>query len=166
MTYAGWEIVGRNDRELPFAKTVGDALRDLIRRRYPTNAAKTIERDWDLDARTARNVVGQGNVSERTLTKAVRAEGWELLAALGAELTGETYDQFIERKLTHAIREAADARQNLVVLRSRREALDALAAGDDAAGDGQGADDLGLRTGLAGRLAGDARDRRAGTASD
>lgn len=166
MTYAGWEIVGRNDQELPFAKTVGDALRDLIRRRYPANAAKTIERDWDLDARTARNVVGQGNVSERTLTKAVRAEGWQLLAALGAELTGETYEQFVERKLQQAIREADDARSNLVHLRARREALDALTADDDASGGGPAAERLGPGAGDAGRRDGQPRARRSGATAD
>lgn len=166
MTYAGWEIVGRNDQELPFAKTVGDALRDLIRRRYRTNAAKTIERDWDIDARTARNVVGQGNVSERTLTKAVRAEGWELLAALGAELTGETYEQFVERKLRIAIREAADARSNLVHLRARREALDALAGDADTPGGGPAAEHLGSESGGDGGPADQPRHRRSGSATD
>lgn len=164
MTAYGWEIVGRNDQELPFAKTVGDALRDLIRRRYRTNAAKTIERDWDIDARTARNVVGQGNVSERTLTKAVRAEGWELLAALGAELTGETYEQFVERKLRHAIREAADARQNLVDLRARRASLDALAKAADDAVAGQALEQRRDRPGVAGRAVDAVRARRDGSA--
>ncbi|MBI5940123.1 MAG: hypothetical protein HY859_06830 [Caulobacterales bacterium] len=166
MTYAGWEIVGRNDQELPFAKTVGDALRDLIRRRYRSNAAKTIERDWDLDARTARNVVGQGNVSERTLTKAVRAEGWELLAALGAELTGETYEQFVERKLRQAIREADDARSNLVHLRARREALDALTADSDAPGAGPDAEQVGAGPGDDRGSPDQPRPRRTGTAAD
>lgn len=166
MTYVGWEIVGRNDQELPFAKTVGDALRDLIRRRYRSNAAKTIERDWDLDARTARNVVGQGNVSERTLTKAVRAEGWELLAALGAELTGETYEQFVERKLRIAIQEAADARSNLVSLRARSEALALLAVDPDPTGDRPGSEEPGPRARGLGHVDHGTRNRRSGAAAD
>lgn len=131
MTKYGWEIAGMDYRKLPFEKTVGDALRDLIRHRYRNNAAKTIARGWDLDPKTARNVVSNGHVSERTLTKAIRAEGWELLAALGAELTGETYEAFVERKLKSLIQEAADARQNLVDLRARRSALDALTPSPD-----------------------------------
>ena len=166
MTAYGWEIVGRNDQELPFAKTVGDALRDLIRRRYRSNAAKTIERDWDLDARTARNVVGQGNVSERTLTKALRAEGWALLEALGAELTGESYAEFVERQLKQKIREAADARQNLVDLRSRRAALDALAEAADDAVAGSPVEQRRDRPGMARRADDAVRPRRTGSTAD
>lgn len=128
MTLIGWEIVGTNNQELQIAKTVGDALRDLIRKRYRNNAAKRIERDWDLDPRTARNVVTQGNVSERTLTKAIRAEGWGLIQALGEELTGESFFAHEERRLQSQIREATDAHQNLVNLRHAREALERRAA--------------------------------------
>jgi hypothetical protein len=128
MTIGAWEIVGQNNRELPIAKTIGDAVRDLIRRRYASNAAKTIERDWGLDPKTAKNVVGMGHVSERTLTKAVRAEGWSLLLALGAELTGETFDQFEERRLSLIIAEAEFARQNIRNLSARRQTLEARTA--------------------------------------
>lgn len=123
MTATGWEVVGQDYRELPLAKTVGDAMRDLIRRRYPNNAAKIIARDWDLDPKTAKNVVTSGHVSERTLTKAVRAEGWALLEALGVELTGETYHQYEERQLQRIIEEADHARDKLVRLRERRAAV-------------------------------------------
>jgi hypothetical protein len=128
MTSGAWEIVGRNYRELPIAKTIGDALRDLIRRRYANNAAKTIERDWDLDPKTAKNVVTAGHVSERTITKAVRAEGWPLLLALGAELTGETFEQFEERRLTQIIQEAEIARENIHRMAARRQTLEARTA--------------------------------------
>lgn len=159
MTSYGWQVVGTNDRELPIAKTVGDALRDLIRRRYRNNAAKRIETDWDIDARTARNVVTQGHVSERTLTKALRAEGWALLEALGAELTGESYGEFVERQLQQKIREAADARQNLVDLRARRAALDALAGAADGSLAGPDVDRRGPGPGRAGRAADERRAR-------
>lgn len=91
-----WEIVGQDYREFPFEKTVGDALRGLVRKRWKTNAAKNIEGRWGLDPKTARNVVQQGHVSERTLTKAARAERWALWEALGEELFGETYDQYLQ----------------------------------------------------------------------
>lgn len=106
MTYGAWEIVGRNYQELPIGKTVGDALRGLIRARFRNNAAKNIEQMWGLDAKTARNVVTQGNVSERTLTKAARAERWSLWMALGEELFGETYAAYEEQRLQQIIAEA------------------------------------------------------------
>lgn len=127
MASTGWQVVGQNSQELPILKTVGDALRDLIRKRYVNNAAKRIERDWDLDPKTAKNVVTEGHVSERTLTKAFRAEGWELILAMGAELTGETFDQYEERRLTQIIQEAELARENIHRMAARREALEARA---------------------------------------
>jgi hypothetical protein len=106
MTYGAWEIVGEDYQHLPLGKTVGDALRGLIRQRFKHNAAKNIESMWGLDAKTARNVVTQGNVSERTLTKAARAERWSLWMALGEELFGESYAAWEERRLQQIIEEA------------------------------------------------------------
>jgi len=139
MTALGWEIVGQDYRELPLEKSVGAALRDLIRKRYPNNAAKRIERDWDLDPKTAKNVVTSGHVSERTLTKALRAEGWALIAALGTELTGETFAQHEERRLQAIINEAENARQNIRSLAARRASLESQAADLVDALDGQAA---------------------------
>jgi hypothetical protein len=97
MTLTGWEIVGLDDRKLPLGKTIGDAVRDLVRKRWPHHTAKMIERHWGLDPKTAKNVVASGHVSERTLTKAVRAEGWGFLEALGREVTGESYADHLTR---------------------------------------------------------------------
>ena len=88
--------MGREDWKIPEERTLGEAVRDLVRRRWTNNTAKQLERHWDLDPKTAKNVVGNGHVSERTLTKAVRAEGWDFIAALGVELTGQSYDQHLE----------------------------------------------------------------------
>lgn len=126
MTHGAWEIVGTDDRQLPLDKTIGEAVRGLVRNRWKNNAAKMIARAWDLDPKTARNVVGNGNVSERTLTKAVRAEGWAFLAALGEELTGQSYDQYlasiIERE-AHVQRERERTRANVVRLEARAREL-------------------------------------------
>lgn len=96
MTDGVWEVVGQNDQELPLGTTIGDALRRLIRRRFEHNTAKSIEKKWKLDAKTAKNVVERGCVSERTLTKAALSERWSLWMALGEELFEETYDEFLE----------------------------------------------------------------------
>lgn len=121
-----WEIVGKDDQQLRLDKTIGDAVRGMVRRRWKNNAAKMIERSWDLDPKTARNVVGNGNVSERTLTKAVRAEGWSFLEALGEELTGQSYAQYlasiIERE-AHAQKERERTRADVVRLQTRAREL-------------------------------------------
>lgn len=107
MTYGAWEIVGQKDHQLPFGKTLGDAFRDLISHRFRHNAAKQIERIWDLDPKTAKNIIQRGCVSERTLTKAAQAEGWALWMALGEELFGGSYAAWEEQRLTKIIEDAA-----------------------------------------------------------
>jgi len=106
MTDGAWQVVGEDFQQLQLGKTVGDALRGLIRARFKNNAAKVIEAAWDLDARTARNVVSRGHVSERTLTKAARAERWALWMALGEELFGQSYREWEEQRLQQIIEEA------------------------------------------------------------
>lgn len=110
-----------------FDLSVGEAVAMMVRQRYPRDTAKLIARAWNIDATTAANVV-KGHCSERTLTKAVRAEGWPFIQALGATITGETFEQAEERRLNQIISEAENARQNLVQLRARREAVESRAA--------------------------------------
>jgi len=132
MTFGAWEIVGTNDRELPFGKTLSDALVGLIRKRWPHNTAKMLERRWTLDPKTARNVLGQGNVSERTLTKAAKAEGWALWHALGEELFGESYYEYDQRRIEAILREAQGELSNVRRIRERTEAILAGAGRGDA----------------------------------
>jgi hypothetical protein len=113
------------ERQL-FALGLGEAMAALVRQRYPRDTAKRIARAWDLDPSTASNVV-KGHCSERTLTKALRSEGWPLIEALGATLTGETFEQYQERRLTQLIREAADGLEKVRSLAVRREEVEARA---------------------------------------
>ena len=117
-----WEIVGRNDWELPIGTTIGDALRKLVRRRFKHNTAKTLETLWGLDPKTAKNVVQSGHVSERTLTKAALSERWALWMALGEEIFEETYAQHLARLADEretAAREARDAEADFADLAAR-----------------------------------------------
>lgn len=109
-------------RKQLFGFSIGEALAELVRQRYPRDTAKHLARRWDIDPATAANVL-KGHASERTLTKAIKAEGWDLLACLGAALTGESFAEYEERQLQQIIERAADASQKLVHLRARREAL-------------------------------------------
>lgn len=136
MADGAWEIVGLDDRKLPFEKTVGDAVRDLVRQRHKNNAAKMIERRWGVDPKTAKNVVSEGIVSTTTLTKAARAERWALWNALGEELFGETYEQHLQNIIEETNR-ASDRMENR---RRRLRDLEARAASLVAVGDGMGAE--------------------------
>ena len=104
-----------------FPRTLGEAVADLVRQKYPT--AKALARAWDIDIKTAETVRG-GQCGVRALWAGVAAEGWGFLEALGETALGESYEDYQERKLSQIIQEAEDARQNLVRLRSRREALE------------------------------------------
>lgn len=123
MTDWSTSFVGKDFQELPLGHTLGDAMRRLVRDRFGNNAAKKISRLWDLDPKTARNLVSQGNCSERTLTKAIRAEGWEILEALGHALTGQTHHEWEEQRLQRIIEEASHAQDRIRRLRTRRELL-------------------------------------------
>lgn len=143
-----------------FDLSVGEAMADLVRQRYPRDTAKHIARAWNIDASTAANVV-RGHCSERTLTKALKAEGWALIEALGATITGETYAQYEERKLQSIIEEGVRARENLVRLHARREALETRAADAVDALDWRLADQQRNQAGRSGRAVDQPCDRSA-----
>jgi hypothetical protein len=67
--------------------TIGAALGHFAKRRYPSNTAKVAATAWGIELETAKNVV-RGQASERSLAKAVKAEGYEVLDAIGEALTG------------------------------------------------------------------------------
>lgn len=92
-------------------RTMGETLAQMVRNRWPHNTAKHVARAWDLDPTTAKNLT-KGHASERTLTKAIRAEGFELLDALGHALTGQTHHEWEEQKLNRIIEEANNAASN------------------------------------------------------
>lgn len=129
------------DRQI-FDAGLGEAMASLVRQRYPRDTAKHLSRNWNIDASTAANVV-KGHCSERTLTKAMRAEGWSLIQALGASITGETFEQYEERRLNMIIAEAENARKNLVQLRARRQAVESRAVDALSSFDRSLADELG-----------------------
>lgn len=143
MTFGTWEIVGQKDHQLRFGKTIGDAFRDLVTHRFRHNAAKQIERQWDVDPKTAKNIVQRGCVSERTLTKAARSEGWAFWMALGEELFGQSYAVWEEQRLTKIIEEAERDLERVRRLRPKAEALPERSLAARAVGDvddGQGSE--------------------------
>lgn len=105
---------------------MGEALAKLVRKRWPKSTAKSVESAWDLDPSTAANLI-KGHASERTLTKAIKVEGWELLEALGHALTGQTHQEWEEQRLNRIIEEASRAQEGIRRLRARRAILDEVA---------------------------------------
>lgn len=119
-----------------FGRTMGESLAKMVRQRWPQNTAKHVAKAWDLDPTTAANLT-KGHASERTLTKAIRAEGWSLLEALGQALTGQTHAEWEEARLNKIIEEAEYARESIRRLRTRRQLMDERTASVDAIMDRQ-----------------------------
>lgn len=115
-----------------FPRTMGEALAKMVRARWPHHTAKQVARAWDLDDTTAKNLT-KGHASERTLTKAIRVEGWDLLAQLGHALTGQTHHEWEEQRLTRIIEEAANAQESIRRLRTRAQLLAEASLDGDAA---------------------------------
>ena len=109
-----------------FGRRIADALTALVGQRHGT--AKQIARAYEIDPSTAENM-RKGHLSVTTLEKVAKAEGWALWAALGEELFGQSYDQFlhdiIERE-KHAQQERERTRDNVVRLETRARELGAL----------------------------------------
>lgn len=105
-----------------FRRTMGETLAQMVRRRWPHHTAKQVARAWDLDPTTAANLT-KGHASERTLTKAIRAEGWSLLEALGQALTGQTHAEWEEERLNLIIEQANHAKESIRRLRTRAAIL-------------------------------------------
>lgn len=112
------------DRQL-FDLDVGEAMSLIARQKYPS--AKHLARAWKIELSTAENVL-KGHCSGRTLTKAFKAEGWTIIAALGATITGETFEQYEERRFSQIIRDAERARHNIRSLAARRAQMESDAA--------------------------------------
>lgn len=106
-----------------FARTLGELLALFAKRAWPRDTAKHLARRWDLDRSTAENVL-RGHGSERTITKAVKAEGWPLVIALGEALTGQTYQQHLH----HMVEEASNVRDLRAAHRATVADLEARAA--------------------------------------
>jgi hypothetical protein len=82
------------DRQEWTDEGIGQILARFVRRAYPSDTAKTVSRRYDLKLSAAENLT-KGHASERAIAKAIRAEGWPLLMALGEAMTGESYEDFL-----------------------------------------------------------------------
>lgn len=88
------------DRQL-FPRGLGELLALYVKRKWPRDTVKHVSRAFDTDPRTAANVT-KGKGGNVILTKAVRAEGWPLLIALGEQLVGYTYQEHLARMVEEA----------------------------------------------------------------
>ena len=137
MTAIGWDFVQQDQSEL-VPRTMGELLASFVRRRWPRNTAKQVQRAWDIDPSTADNLI-RGRASERTITKALRAEGWPLLMAMGEAMTGQAYQDFLQGivdERERATQQAKAAQAAFESLEARAASVLSVAAGADVAHSG------------------------------
>lgn len=118
------------DRQL-FDRSMGELLAQFVRKRWPRDTAKTVARKWGVDPSTATNLI-KGHASERTISKAIQAEGWPLIMALGEAVTGRSYADFLQdiiHETERARESAATRRDTFVSLEARAAELVGLPAG-------------------------------------
>jgi hypothetical protein len=117
------------DRQL-FDRSMGELLAEFYRRRFPRDTAKRVANRIGLEPQTATNLV-KGHASERTITKALKAEGWPLIVALGEAVTGRSYADHLQEIIHETERARAAAAANLnsfVSLEARAAEVVALSA--------------------------------------
>jgi hypothetical protein len=121
------------DRQL-FDRSMGELLAQFVRRRWPNNTAKQVAKAWDLEPTTAANLI-KGHTSERTITKALKAEGWPLMMALGEAVTGSTYADYLQSMIDETERarqRAAERRDHVRTLEARASSLLQIQPGPNA----------------------------------
>jgi hypothetical protein len=127
MTSIGGEFLPRDTQKLALARNLGDALMEIAKTVWPYHTARNIEREWQVDKSTAKNVT-KGVVGAAVVTKALRAQqakhknAWALWDALGELVIGETRAEFERRLIKRIIEQNEHAREALASL--DRSALD------------------------------------------
>ena len=119
------------DRQL-FPRRMAEALANLLGQRH--SSSKQIARAYGLDPSTAENL-RKGHLSVTTLEKVLRIEGWRLWAELGREMTGESYDQYLQSVIereAHVQEQRQRERDRIRAMESRARELGDLLAGSSA----------------------------------
>lgn len=98
------------------AESLGEAMRDAVRAKWPTNTTKAVAKGFGLDATTAENIV-KGHTSERSLVKAIKAAGWGLWMALGGLLIGHSYEHHLQRIIEENTRATQRMEQHRATVR-------------------------------------------------
>lgn len=137
----GISVFMPRDRQL-FDRSMGELLATFVRNRWPRDTAKHVSKAWDIEPTTAANLT-KGHASERTISKALKAEGWPLMMALGEAMTGQAYTDFlqsiVDERERAATRAAAD-QDHYRRLEARAAGALALLGGEGVASAGIGAE--------------------------
>lgn len=116
MTDGILDFMGFGPHELRLSATAAEAVSKWLRHRHPANTAKKVAKDTGADPRTAENMIA-GHLSAATFTRLLRAYGWPFLAAIGAAVIGESYEDSIHREIGAIANERRDLEEREARLR-------------------------------------------------
>lgn len=132
MTITANEIMDLGGQNLPFSRDLREALGVYARRKWPLNTSVHAAKAWGIPKTTAANVL-KGHASDATVTKIIRAGGWELALPVIGAVIGEPVHTFFREQMREAARAAEDAERHerLAQAAYRRLATDAAGPGED-----------------------------------
>lgn len=132
MTITADGIMHLDGQLLPFSRDLREALAIYARRTWPVNTSGHAAKAWGLPKSTAANLL-KGHASDATVTKIIRAGGWELALPVIGAVIGEPVHAFFREQMKQAAREAARAQhhEELAEAAYRRLARDPAVARED-----------------------------------
>lgn len=128
MIWTETEILGRDTPKFPEVKNLGEALQQAAKRRWKQDTKKMAQASWEIDPKTAKNLVDEGMAGAAVVAKAIKAQqaknkdAWELWLEMGRSLIGESLDAYEERKLQEIIEKTQHAKRQMEERRARRMA--------------------------------------------
>jgi hypothetical protein len=102
------QIMTLNGQHLPFSRDLREALAIYARRMWPLNTSVHAAKAWGVSKSTATNVL-KGHASDATVTRIIRAGGWELALPVIGAVIGHPVHSFFRDQMQKAAKEAERA---------------------------------------------------------
>jgi hypothetical protein len=130
MTMTADTIMHLDGQLLPFSRDLREALAIYARRTWPLNTSVHASKAWGIPKSTAANLL-KGHASDATVTRIIRAGGWQLALPVIGAVIGEPVHAFFRDQMRQAAKDAERAQEHeqLAEAAYRRLANDAAAAG-------------------------------------
>lgn len=116
-------IMDSDGHHLPLARDLREAVVLYLKKAYPINTTLHISNLMDVDKPTAKNLL-KGHASDATITKVLRAGGWEMAMAVLGSVIGHSLDQHITKKAIEHEQRAQRQREVARQLRAFSDRVD------------------------------------------
>ena len=111
MTMTADGIMTLDGQMLPFSRDLREALAIYARRRWPVNTSGHAAKTWGIPKSTAVNLL-KGHASDATVTRIIRAGGWELALPVIGAVIGQPVHSFFREQMRQAAHEAEKAQHH------------------------------------------------------